>query len=215
MPVMIPALETVFFTSLFPMSSTVHHTTIAEIRLLNEIGEFQKLYLRESHTMGLRVCLPGSLSLTPPDQGRAGSVIEEMRYILWGLCPGWSLPSQQGQLQRCWLLWQSESEAVSRSFASDSLGPQWTVARQAPPSKGFSRQEYWSGLPCPLAHAGAGGLVPTNDKGPFHLHPSDLSKSRGQVDIRSDIGEHEHSLQACPLELTFSSLCAWITWRGF
>ena len=80
MPVMIPTLETVFFTSLFPMSSTVHHTTIAEIRLLNEIGEFQKLYLRESHTMGLRVCLPGSLSLTPPDQGRAGSVIEEMRY---------------------------------------------------------------------------------------------------------------------------------------
>jgi len=26
---------------------------------------------------------------------------------------------------------------------------QWTVARQAPLSMGFSRQEYWSGLPCP------------------------------------------------------------------
>ena len=25
----------------------------------------------------------------------------------------------------------------------------WTVARQAPLSKGFSRQEYWSSLPCP------------------------------------------------------------------
>ena len=25
----------------------------------------------------------------------------------------------------------------------------WTVARQAPLSVGFSRQEYWSGLPCP------------------------------------------------------------------
>ena len=24
-----------------------------------------------------------------------------------------------------------------------------TVARQAPPSMGFSRKEYWSGLPCP------------------------------------------------------------------
>ena len=24
----------------------------------------------------------------------------------------------------------------------------WTVALQAPPSMGFSRQEYWSGLPC-------------------------------------------------------------------
>ena len=25
----------------------------------------------------------------------------------------------------------------------------WTVARQAPLSMGFSRQEYWSGLSCP------------------------------------------------------------------
>ena len=25
----------------------------------------------------------------------------------------------------------------------------WTVAHQVPQSMGFSRQEYWSGLPCP------------------------------------------------------------------
>ena len=25
----------------------------------------------------------------------------------------------------------------------------WTVANEAPPSMGFSRQEYWSGLPFP------------------------------------------------------------------
>ena len=25
----------------------------------------------------------------------------------------------------------------------------WTIARQAPLSMGFSRQEHWSGLPCP------------------------------------------------------------------
>ena len=25
----------------------------------------------------------------------------------------------------------------------------WPVACQAPPSMGFSRKEYWSGLPCP------------------------------------------------------------------
>ena len=31
-----------------------------------------------------------------------------------------------------------------RTFATP-----WTVARQAPLFKGFSRQEYWSGLPCP------------------------------------------------------------------
>ena len=26
----------------------------------------------------------------------------------------------------------------------------WIIATQAPLSLGFSRQEYWSGLPCPL-----------------------------------------------------------------
>ena len=31
---------------------------------------------------------------------------------------------------------------------SNSVTP-WTVARQAPPSMGFSRQEYWSGVPLP------------------------------------------------------------------
>ena len=29
------------------------------------------------------------------------------------------------------------------------FGTPWTVAYQAPPSMGFSRQEYWSGLPFP------------------------------------------------------------------
>ena len=32
--------------------------------------------------------------------------------------------------------------------AQSCLTP-WTVARQTPPSIVFSRQEYWSGLPCP------------------------------------------------------------------
>ena len=32
---------------------------------------------------------------------------------------------------------------------SDSFAIPWTGAGQAPPSVGFSRQEYWSGLPFP------------------------------------------------------------------
>ena len=53
----------------------------------------------------------------------------------------------------------------------------WTVAHQAPLSRGFSRQEYWSGLPCPppgdlpypgvepaslMSPAWAGGFFTTN-----------------------------------------------------
>ena len=37
---------------------------------------------------------------------------------------------------------------LSHSVVSDSVTP-WTVAYQAPPSMGFSRQESWSGLPFP------------------------------------------------------------------
>ena len=36
----------------------------------------------------------------------------------------------------------------SHSVVSDSVIP-WTVVHQAPPSMGFSRQEYWSGVPFP------------------------------------------------------------------
>ena len=35
------------------------------------------------------------------------------------------------------------------SVMSNSLWPLWTKALHAPLSMGFSRQEYWSGLPCP------------------------------------------------------------------
>ena len=42
---------------------------------------------------------------------------------------------------------ESESE-VAQSCPTLFVTP-WTVAHQAPPSMGFSRQEYWSGLPFP------------------------------------------------------------------
>ena len=41
---------------------------------------------------------------------------------------------------------QSESEVAQ---LCPTLCDPWTVVHQAPLSMGFSRQEYWSGLPCP------------------------------------------------------------------
>ena len=39
----------------------------------------------------------------------------------------------------------------------------WTVARQAPLSMGFSRQECWSGLPCsPPGHLPDPGIEPSS-----------------------------------------------------
>ena len=41
---------------------------------------------------------------------------------------------------------KSESEAAQ---SCRLLATPWTTAYQAPPSMGFSRQEYWSGVPLP------------------------------------------------------------------
>ena len=43
---------------------------------------------------------------------------------------------------------ESESENEVAQSCPTPCDP-WTVAHQAPPSMGFSRQEYWSGLPFP------------------------------------------------------------------
>ena len=41
---------------------------------------------------------------------------------------------------------KSESEVAQ---SCPTLVTPWTTAHQAPPSMGFSRQEYWSGVPLP------------------------------------------------------------------
>ena len=41
---------------------------------------------------------------------------------------------------------KSESEVAQ---LRPTLSDPWTAAFQAPPSMGFSRQEYWSGVPLP------------------------------------------------------------------
>ena len=48
----------------------------------------------------------------------------------------------------------------------------WTVARQAPLSMGFSRQEYWSGVPC----------LPPEDLPNPGVEPESLTSPALQVD---------------------------------
>ena len=45
--------------------------------------------------------------------------------------------------------WKMKVKSLSRVRL---LATPWTVAYEAPPSMGFSRQEYWSGLPLPSPH---------------------------------------------------------------
>ena len=56
---------------------------------------------------------------------------------------------------------KSESE-VAQSYAR-LLATSWTAAYQAPPSMGFSRQEYWSGLPLPSPTTNLGSVLKSRD----------------------------------------------------
>ena len=51
--------------------------------------------------------------------------------------------------------WKVKGKSLSRVWL---LATPWTAAHQAPPSMGFSRQEYWSGVPSPSPHL---PLLPT------------------------------------------------------
>ena len=55
---------------------------------------------------------------------------------------------------------KSESEVTQ---SCPTLATPWTAAYQAPPSMGFSRQEYWSGvpLPSPQFYASLSEILPT------------------------------------------------------
>ena len=61
----------------------------------------------------------------------------------------------------------------------------WTVAYQAPPSMGFSRQEYWSGLPFPspgdLPDPGIEPGSPTLQADALSSEPPKMEDYRGEI----------------------------------
>ena len=64
-------------------------------------------------------------------------------------------------------LWSEEVKSLSRV---QLFVTPWTVAYQAPPSMGFSRQEYWSGLPLPSpGHLPNPGIEPLTSEPWCHL----------------------------------------------
>ena len=63
---------------------------------------------------------------------------------------------------------KSESEVAQ---SCPTLATPWTAAYQAPPSMGFSRQEYWSGVPLPAVHGVAKSRTRLSDfTFTFHFH---------------------------------------------
>ena len=88
-----------------------------------------------------------------------------------------------------------KSESVCCSVMSDSATP-WTVARQAPLSTEFSRQEYWSWLPFPSP-----GDLPApriESESPASWADSLLSEPPENPKIYHWIQNREHILRGIP-----------------
>ena len=73
---------------------------------------------------------------------------------------------------------------------SDSFATPWTVACQVPLSMGFSRQEYWSELPCPppgdLPKSKIGSTSPALAGGFFTAEPSGKPMNSGYIQANAD-----------------------------
>ena len=74
----------------------------------------------------------------PIDGSLAGSPVP-------GILQAWTLEWVAISFSNAWK-WKVKVKSFSRVLL---LATPWTAAHQAPPSMGFSRQEYWSGVPLP------------------------------------------------------------------
>ena len=71
------------------------------------------------------------------------------------LCRPWDSPGKNTGVG-CHFLLQCIKVKVKMLSCVRLFGTPWTAAYQAPPSMGFSRQEYWSGLPLPSLRSRVG-----------------------------------------------------------
>ena len=88
------------------------------------------------------------------------SGLKQTSTIFYSFRSNWVQPTLKGKGLHRWVTTQRQGslEAVLKAWVSKWVkslrcvrlfATPWTVAHQAPPSMGFSRQEYWSGLPFP------------------------------------------------------------------
>ena len=74
----------------------------------------------------------------------------------------------------------------------------WTIAHQAPPSMGFSRQEYWSGLPFPspgdLPNPGIEPRSPTLQADALTSEPPDANQSYNEVSPHANQNGHHQKV---------------------
>ena len=108
--------------------------------------------------------------------------------------------------------WKVKVKLLSRVWL---FATPWTAAHQAPPSMGFSRQEYWSGVPLPSLRHSVTSLKCKQESEPpetwtavsraldlrdhqEHYHSSSVQFSRSVVSDSLRPHESQHARPTCP-----------------
>ena len=124
----------------------------------------------------------------------------EINYMTTRLYPGLELPQFQGLTAKKWEQVYPGTKELSCSVVSNSLQPH---------GLGFSRQEYWSGLPCPPpGDLPNPGIKPTSPSLKADSLPAELPGKPGTEDsvqfshsvVSNSLRPHEsqHARPPCP-----------------
>ena len=87
---------------------------------------------------------------------------------------------------------KSESEVAQSSL---TLATPWTAAYQAPPPMGFSRQEYWSGVPSPSLSS-----IYISEIWPPDGDVREQAQETGERALNHNVSQMFHTKDPCPLQ---------------
>ena len=153
------------------MCVRVHTFRSSKVEFVQVQGlrENNRFYRNSCNFISLLVHLMGSTLFLQQHQQTAA--FSDLSLTLEAL---WILYKKQPIIRLCFLSTCAESLSHVRRFAAP-----WTLAHQSPLSRGFSRQEYWSGLsffpPVDLHNPGIKAESPVSPAGQVDSLPSDPS----------------------------------------
>ena len=127
----------IFFPVVFAPEEYFTHMHMLELLWGNNKASFQN-FLRKYAAAAAKSLQSSPTLCDPTDGSPPGSPIP-------GILQARTLEWVAISFSNAWK-WKGKVKSLSRVLL---LATPWTIAYQAPPSMGFSRQEYWSGVPLP------------------------------------------------------------------
>ena len=106
--------------------------------------------------------------------------------------------------------WKVKVKLLSRVWL---LVTPWTAAYQAPPSMGFSRQEYWSGLPLEILKWYYVNLSPSNSDFRSNIGYRKWSQLLSSSVTEEERPNYQHNICAENIVAWSNNLTFWLLWQ--